>query len=55
MKLSRIRRVLYRSGSVLGDIEAASSGSPKRIIQRQQNKLIWRGFGRLFRFLTKGK
>ena len=55
MKLSRLRRLLYRKGSALGDLSAISSGNPGRIARRGVNKVIWRGWARLFRFLFRAR
>lgn len=51
MKLSKVRRSLYWTASKLGDVEAIASGKPRRIVERAENKMIWRGFGKLFRSL----
>ncbi len=37
---------LYRAARVSRDIEAVSSGNPKRITRRAKNKLIGRALGR---------
>jgi hypothetical protein len=55
MKLSRLRRSMYRAGSALGDLGAISSGNPARIVKRAANKAIWRGWSRLFRALFGGR
>jgi hypothetical protein len=44
--LMGLRRNLYRSARVLGDIEAVASGNPKRVERRAGNKLIGRALGR---------
>ena len=49
MKLSKVRRSLYKTAAKLGDVEAITSGKPERVIERAENKMIWRGFGKLFR------
>jgi hypothetical protein len=41
-----LRSSLYRSARVLGDVEAVSSGDPKRITRRAKNKLLGRALGR---------
>ena len=49
VKISKIRKTLYRTASELGDVQAVASGNPEKIVERAENKLIWRGFGKLFR------
>lgn len=49
MSISRIRRLLYRSGSVLGDVEAVASGKPDRMIKRVIRKELYRDMGRAIR------
>ncbi|HKN66727.1 MAG TPA: hypothetical protein VJW73_10640 [Gemmatimonadaceae bacterium] len=50
-----LRDNLYRSARVLGDLQAVSSGNPKRIGRRAKNKLVGRVLGRsgLWRFLWR--
>lgn len=50
-----LRRSLYRSARILGDVQAVASGNPKRITGRAKNKLVGRAFGRsgLWRFLWR--
>lgn len=50
-----LRRNLYRSARVLGDVEALASGNPKRIERRAKNKLVGRALGRagLWRFFWR--
>jgi hypothetical protein len=45
MKLWKLRRSLYRSASLLGDIEALASGSPTKIMKRAARKRVWRMAG----------
>jgi hypothetical protein len=40
--VSKLRRQLYRSASLLGDVEAVASGDPRRVERRLVNKLIGR-------------
>jgi hypothetical protein len=49
------RRNLYRSARILGDVQAAASGNPKRIERRAKNKLLGRALGRsgVWRFLWR--
>lgn len=54
MKISKVRRSLYRTASALGDVEAVASDNPKRMVERAENKMIWRGFGKLFK-LFRGR
>jgi hypothetical protein len=35
-----LRSNLYRSARILGDLQAAASGNPKRIERRAKNKLV---------------
>jgi hypothetical protein len=53
--LMGLRRNLYRSARVLGDVEAVASGNPKRIERRARNRLVGRALGRagLWRFLWR--
>jgi hypothetical protein len=41
-----LRGNLYRSARILGDMQAVTSGNPKRIERRAKNKLIGRALGR---------
>ena len=38
----KLRSKLYKAARVLGDVEAVSSGKPKRVAKRGVNKLIGR-------------
>jgi nuclear transport factor 2 (NTF2) superfamily protein len=49
--MSKFRSSLYRGGSVLGDVEAWTSGSPSKVAKRYARKSIWRAFGRIMRKL----
>ena len=50
-----LRSSLYRSGRILGDVQAVTSGNPKRITRRAKNKLVGRTLGRsgFWRFLWR--
>jgi hypothetical protein len=50
-----LRRSLYRSARILGDVEAVSSGDPKRVARRAKNKIAGRALGRsgFWRFLWR--
>lgn len=37
-----VRRTLYRLASLLGDVQAVTSGNPKRVGKRLVNKMIGR-------------
>jgi hypothetical protein len=41
-----LRSNLYRSARLLGDVQAVTSGNPKRITRRAKNKLVGRALGR---------
>lgn len=50
--LSRVRRAAWRTSSVAGDLDAVTSGNPKRIAKRfLWTKPKWRLIGRLGRRL----
>jgi hypothetical protein len=53
MRLSAIRRLLYRGGSVLGDVEAVErsieTGSPAPLARRYVRKLAYRGLSKALR------
>lgn len=40
--ISRVRRELYRWASILGDVGAVASLSPKRVVKRYIRKRLWR-------------
>ncbi len=50
-----LRSNLYRSARLLGDVQAVTSGNPKRIERRAKNKLVGRALGRtgIWRFLWR--
>jgi hypothetical protein len=50
-----LRSNLYRSARLLGDVQAVTSGNPKRITRRAKNKLVGRALGRagVWRFLWR--
>jgi len=50
-----LRSDLYRSARILGDVQAVTSGNPKRITRRAKNKLVGRALGRagIWRFLWR--
>jgi hypothetical protein len=50
-----LRGKLYRSARFLGDVQAVTSGDPKRIERRAKNKLVGRALGRsgFWRFLWR--
>jgi hypothetical protein len=53
--LMGLRSNLYRSARILGDMQAVTSGNPKRIERRAKNKLVGRALGRsgFWRFLWR--
>jgi hypothetical protein len=42
MSINSTRRSLYRVARILGDVQAAKSGSPKKVAKRAANKVIGR-------------
>ncbi len=46
MSLRKIRRFAYRLASLLGDVQAVTSGNPKRVGKRLVNKLVGRKVAR---------
>ncbi len=40
--LRKARRASYRTGALLGDLNAIASGNPKRMLKRLVNKLLGR-------------
>lgn len=40
--MSSLRSALYRWARILGDVQAVTSGDPKRIAKRYANKVIGR-------------
>ncbi len=42
MTLRKVRRFAYRLGALLGDVQAVTSGNPKRLVKRAANKVIGR-------------
>jgi hypothetical protein len=50
--LRKARRLMYRGGSVLGDVDALASGDPRRVASRfLVRKPAWRLAGRFLRRL----
>ena len=54
MKLiNKSRRTLYRTASILGDINALASGKPKKIIKRYARKRTGRFTGKKIRSIFR--
>lgn len=53
--IGRFRRRLYRTASVLGDVQAASSGSPRKVGQRIVRKAMWRTVGKALAGILTGR
>ena len=51
--ISSIRRLLYRSASALGDVQAVSSGKPDRMIKRLIRKELYRDMGSAIRRIIR--
>lgn len=49
MTLSRIRRALYRLASILGDVSAVRSLSPRKMAARYVRKRAWRAGAKVAR------
>ncbi len=48
MKLWRLRRNMYRTARVIGDLEAVARG-PRAIARRGERRIIWRLVARALR------
>jgi hypothetical protein len=46
MTITQVRRLLYAWARILGDVNALSSGSPKRVARRGKNRVTGRLLGR---------
>ena len=49
MRVSKLRRMLYRLAALLGDLQAWASGDPRRIARRYARKWLWRTWFRMWR------
>jgi hypothetical protein len=47
--LSRFRRQLYRAARDMGDVEAAGSGNPAKVVKRVVRRRVYREEGKLTR------
>lgn len=47
--INKTRRKLYRTASILGDINALASGNPKKIAKRFGRKFLGRKSGKIIR------
>lgn len=50
MSINKIRSILYKSGKILGDVNAVQKG---KIGKRIERRLLGKFFGYLMKFLTK--
>mgnify|MGYP000949377784 CR=1 FL=1 len=53
MGISKTRGLLYTLAKLLGDVQAISSGSPKKVGKRVARRIAGKTTGRLFRKLFK--
>ena len=53
MKIHKIRSVLYKTAKLLGDVQAVSSGSPKKVAKRAGRRVAGKGTGKMLRKLFK--
>ncbi|MED4018635.1 hypothetical protein ACWE42_03145 [Sutcliffiella cohnii] len=53
MKISKIRSKLYKTAKILGDIQAITSGNPKKMAKRAGRRVAGKGTGRMLRKLFK--
>lgn len=54
VSIGKVRGSMYRAGSVLGDVEAAASGNPAKVVRRAGQHVFWRAFGKLGRGIFRG-
>lgn len=47
--INKLRRTLYRTASILGDVNALASGNPKKIAKRLGRKITGRISGKTIR------
>ncbi|NLK00494.1 MAG: hypothetical protein GX318_04575 [Clostridia bacterium] len=53
MSIRKTRSTLYKVARILGDVEAVTSGDPKKITRRMGRKTAGRATGRIMRRLFK--
>lgn len=53
MNISKTRGILYKLAKLLGDISAAKSGDPKKIVKRVGRRATGKATGKVFRKLFK--
>lgn len=51
MSIRKARRAAYRTGAVLGDVQAVASGDPGKVAKRVVRKAAWKAWARLARRL----
>lgn len=53
MSISKVRGILYKIAKFLGDVQAVSSGDPKKAAKRAGRRIYGKASGRLMRKLFK--
>lgn len=51
--ISKFRGVLYSSAKLLGDVQAVSSGSPKKMLKRIGRRFVGKFFSRILGVIFK--
>jgi len=53
LSISKTRGILYKLARILGDVQAVSSGSPKKMAKRVGRRIVGRAAGRAMGKLFK--